>query len=124
MIGGVNTMKDIAPDILRQRLLIEAYYQAEIDQLRTETYLIEVAKHLSLRIYAKPIVHVTGDVGDNQGFDGFVPLIDSGIAVYVWTAKKFLSTVLYTCKEFEVEKAVEFVRCYFNTTGDIVWREF
>jgi S-adenosylmethionine decarboxylase len=120
----VNKMEDIAPDILRQRLLIEAYYQADIDQVRTENYLVEVAKHLGLRIYAKPIVHVTGDVGDNQGFDGFVPLIDSGISVYVWTAKKFVSTVLFTCKEFDVERAVEFVRQYFDTMNNIVWKEF
>ena len=120
----VKKMEDIAPDILRQRLLIEAYYQADIDQVRTENYLVEVAKHLGLRIYAKPIIHVTGDVGDNQGFDGFVPLIDSGISVYVWTAKKFMSTVLYTCKEFDVERAVVFVRHYFDTTSDIVWKEF
>lgn len=117
-------MIDIAPDILRQRLLIEAYYQADIDQAQTEKYLVEIAKHLDLRIYAKPIVHVTGDVGDNQGFDGFVPLIDSGISVYVWTAKKFVSTVLFTCKEFDADRAVEFVKCYFDTTNDIVWKEF
>jgi S-adenosylmethionine decarboxylase len=117
-------MKNIAPDIFRQRLLIEAYYQADIDQTLTENFLNEAAEHLGLRIYAKPIVHVTGDVGDNQGFDGFVPLVDSGIAVYVWTAKKFMSTVLYTCKEFDAEQAVEFVKRYFHTTDDIVWKEF
>jgi S-adenosylmethionine decarboxylase len=117
-------MKDIAPDIFRQRLLVEAYYQADIDRSLTERYLVEVAKHLDLRAYANPIVHVTGDVGKNQGFDGFVPLIDSGIAVYVWTAKKFMSTVLYTCKEFEVEHAVIFIKQYFDVTSDIVWKEF
>jgi S-adenosylmethionine decarboxylase len=117
-------MKDIAPDILRKRLLIEAYYQEEIDQVSTESFLTEVANHLGLRIYAKPIVHVTGDVGANQGFDGFVPLIDSGITVYVWTAKKFMSTVLYTCKEFDVVQAIEFVKKYFDTTNDIAWKEF
>jgi S-adenosylmethionine decarboxylase len=117
-------MRNIAPDIFRQRLHIEAYYQAEIDKHLTENFLIMVAHDLGLRAYAKPIVHVTGDVGGNQGFDGFVPLIDSGIAVYVWTEKKFMSTVLYTCKAFNVEQAVDFVKHYFNTTNDIVWREF
>ena len=117
-------MRDIAPDILRQRLLIEAYYRKDIDKAQTETYLIEIAKHLCLRIYAEPIVHATGDIGDNQGFDGFVPLIDSGISVYVWTSKKFISTVLYTCTEFDVKQAVEFVQCYFDTTDDIVWKDF
>jgi S-adenosylmethionine decarboxylase len=117
-------MNDIAPDIFRQRLLVEAYYRADIDRILTEKYLIEVADSLGLQAYAEPIVHVTGDVGENQGFDGFIPLIDSGIAVYVWTAKKFMSTVLYTCKEFEVVRAVEFVRTYFDATGELVWKEF
>jgi S-adenosylmethionine decarboxylase len=121
---GVQQMKNIAPEIFRQRLLVEAYYQAHIDIILTEKYLIELAAHLGLSTYAKPIVHVTGDVGDNQGFDGFVPLVDSGIAVYVWTAKKFMSTVLYTCKEFEVERAVEFIEHYFNVTDEIVWKDF
>jgi S-adenosylmethionine decarboxylase len=67
---------------------------------------------------------LAGNVGDNQGLDGFVPLIDSGISVYVWTTKKFMSTVLFTCKEFEVQRAVEFVKNYFVATNDIVWKEF
>ena len=76
-------MRDIAPDILRQRLLIEAYYRKDIDKALTEPFLTEIAKYLDLRIYANPIVHVTGEAGKNQGFDGFVPLVDSGISVYV-----------------------------------------
>lgn len=117
-------MKDIAPDIFRQRMLIEAYYQADIDQPLTGDFLIKLAEHLDLRIYAEPIVHVTGDVGDNQGYDGFVPLIDSGISVYVWTAKKFMSTVLFTCKAFDTDRAVAFVKHYFETTDDMVWTTF
>jgi len=35
-----------------------------------------------------------------------------------------MSTILYTCKKFDVEKAIEFIKTYFNTTEEIVWKEF
>ncbi len=117
-------MNHIAPDILRQRLLIEAYYQAEIDQKKIIQFLKEIAGHLDLRIYAEPIVHVTEEGGPNQGYDGFVPLYDSGISVYVWTAKKFMSIILYTCKNFDINDAVAFVKNDFKTTDELEWKEF
>ena len=33
---------------------------------------------------------------ENAGFDAFVPLIDSGIPGYIWTAQNFPSVVIYT----------------------------
>jgi S-adenosylmethionine decarboxylase len=49
----------------------------------------------------------------NQGFDAFVPLIDSGISLYVWSQPRFLSVVAFTCKRFDTERAVEFTRDFF-----------
>ncbi len=50
----------------------------------------------------------------NQGFDAFVPLIDSGIALYVWGNARFFSTVIYTCKRFDAKKAVRCVKGFFK----------
>ena len=117
-------MENIAPDIIRQRLIIEAFYRSDMDKEKTEKFLVGIAKALDLKAYGDPTVYMTGEAGKNQGYDGFIPLIDSGICVYVWTAKKFMSSVLYTCKEFNPKKAVEFVKEYFDTTERIVWKEF
>ena len=35
-------MKNIAPDIYRQRLLIEAYYSVEITRERIEKYFVDI----------------------------------------------------------------------------------
>ena len=105
-------------------MLVEAYYQNDIYKQKIENFLLELPKHLDLKTYGFPTVHVTGEVGANEGFDGFVPLVDSVISVYVWSSKKFMSTILYTCKKFDVEKAIEFIKTYFNTTEEIVWKEF
>jgi len=109
-------MRDLAPDIVRQRLLIEGYYSIDVDRPTVEKHLIEVAKHLGLRAYARPIVHAPAGAGkdDNEGFDAFVPLIDSGISIYVWSRKRFFAAVLFTCKSFDVESALAITRNVFG----------
>ena len=54
--------------------------------------------------------------GDNEGYDAFVPLIDSGISLYVWTGPQFLSVVTFTCKAFDAERAVDVTREFFAMT--------
>lgn len=78
-------MKDLAPKILRQRLLIEGIYSIEVDREFVESFLLGIASHLGLRTYGSPMIHAPGGLGkeENEGFDAFVPLIDSGISLYV-----------------------------------------
>jgi len=118
-------MKDLAPQITRKRLLIEATYTISVDEPVVREYLLELAKTLDLRTYGEPIIHSPSGDGKevNQGFDAFVPLIDSGIALYIWSNEKFLSCVLYTCKDFSTEKTIEFTRGFFKTS-QLEYQEF
>jgi S-adenosylmethionine decarboxylase len=115
-------MRDLAPDIFRQRLLIEGYYSGEMTAGRVRDYLVGVAAHLELRTYADPIVFAPADgMGEeNAGFDAFVPLIDSGIAAYIWSRREFFSVLLYTCKGFDEAAAVTFTTKWFEARGDVV----
>jgi S-adenosylmethionine decarboxylase len=118
-------MRDLAPDITRQRLLIEGRYGAPIDAAAVEAYLLDLAAHLQLRTYGRPIVHAPGGAGkdENEGFDAFIPLIDSGISLYVWTRKRFFAAVLFTCKRFDVDQALSFTRTFF-AAADLEHRSF
>lgn len=118
-------MRDLAPDILRQRLLIEGYFTTQVDRLAVEAYLTGIATELALRAYDAPIVHDPGGIGkpENQGYDAFIPLIDSGISLYVWTEARFLACVAFTCKAFDSDRAVEFTSSFFRM-GDIAWQAF
>jgi S-adenosylmethionine decarboxylase len=109
-------MRDLAPDITRQRLLIEGRYERELDAEAVAAYLVELASHLGLRTYGQPIVHAPGGAGkdENQGFDAFIPLIDSGISLYVWTSQRFFAAVLFTCRQFEVDAALAFTRTWLR----------
>jgi S-adenosylmethionine decarboxylase len=61
------------------------------------------------------MIYSPGGAGrdENQGFDAFQPLIDSGISLYVWTGPRFLAVVIFTCKHFDAEAAVEVTREFF-----------
>ena len=119
-------MKDIAPDILRQRLLIEGYYSITVTPQVVEQYLFELAQHLNLRAYERPRVFSPSAKGkpENQGYDAFMPLIDSGISVYVWSAQTFYSAVLFTCKTFSVSDAVEFTSEFFKSGERTAYMSF
>lgn len=105
----------IAPDIFRKRLLIEGYFRTEVSADVLRRYFAHITRELGLRTYGDPIIHRTSGEGKavNEGYDGFVPLIDSGIYIAVWVNPKFLSTILYTCGEFDEVRAVELVREFF-----------
>jgi S-adenosylmethionine decarboxylase len=113
----MSDIKNLAPDILRQRLLIEGTFSVDIDKDKIAAYLSGLAEHLELRTYGKPTIHATSGAGkaENEGFDAFVPLIDSGISLYVWSEKRFFATLLFTCKEFSNEDAVSYTREFFQT---------
>jgi S-adenosylmethionine decarboxylase len=109
-------MPNIAPDIFRKRLLIEGYYTIEIAEETIKNFFSYITGELSLKTYGEPIVHTTSGVGkeSNQGYDAFVPLIDSGIYMGVWANQKFLSLIIYTCKDFNERDAFEKKKTFFQ----------
>jgi S-adenosylmethionine decarboxylase len=113
-------MARIAPEIFRKRLLIEGYFaRAVLDADAIRAYFTLITSLLGLRTYGEPIVHVTGGQGKaaNEGYDAFVPLIDSGIYVCVWSARRFASVILYTCAEFDDAAATSATRDFFELTA-------
>src|SRR5262245_26532620 len=109
-------MPGFAPEILRQRLLVEGYYTRDVDEAGVEEFLHGVAAHLELRSYGKPAIFAPSGLGkqEHEGYDAFLPLIDSGISVYVWTGPRFVSAVLFTCKTFDDDRAVAYVEDFFG----------
>ncbi|MCL1636074.1 hypothetical protein M2650_15730 [Luteimonas sp. SX5] len=106
----------IAPEIYRKRLLVEGYFRSEVTHDALLAYFARITGELGLRTYGEPIIHRTSGEGKaaNEGYDGFVPLIDSGIYIAAWINPRFLSTVIYTCADFDEDRAVEVVRDFFR----------
>ena len=113
---NTTPLTDIAPEIFRKRLLVEGYFTVAVTEDILRDYFSRITSKLGLRTYGDPIIHKTSGAGKevNEGFDGFVPLIDSGIYIAVWVKPKFLSTIIYTCGEFDEHKAVSLVKEIFR----------
>jgi S-adenosylmethionine decarboxylase len=111
-------MKDLAPDIKRKRYLMEGFYEIPVDEDSIKQFFHLLCKSLHLRMYCDPIIFSPAGMGkeENQGYDVFVPLIDSGISLYVWSNRKFLSCVIYTCKDFDEKKALSEMKKYFKVS--------
>jgi len=112
----ILTMKDLAPDIIRKRFVIEGFVDINVDKAVITGYFKKVTDDLSLRMYGEPIIFSPGGEGkeENQGYDAFVPLIDSGISLYFWSSRKFLSVVIYTCKDFDEDIALKTTSQFFK----------
>jgi S-adenosylmethionine decarboxylase len=111
-----TALTGIAPEIFRKRLLVEGYYTSDMSAEVLRGFFESITGGLGLRTYGEPIVHRTSGQGQqsNEGYDAFVPLIDSGIYIAAWVGPRFLSTVIYTCAPFDEDRAVELVRDFFR----------
>jgi hypothetical protein len=121
------TYYNMAPAIVRQRLLIEGYWSEQVDEPFIYQFLLDLPAHLGLRTYGEPAVYSPqSGMGReaNAGWDAFVPLVDSGISAYFWAKPKFFSVVVYTCTKFDTDAAVAFVRERLGVGGEIARLEF
>ncbi|OIO24870.1 hypothetical protein AUJ14_05420 [Candidatus Micrarchaeota archaeon CG1_02_55_22] len=118
-------MKDLAPDIVRQRCLVEGFASRKVVEADIRDYFKSVTGRLGLRAYGEPTIFSPGGIGKdgNQGFDAFIPLIDSGISLYYWASRDFVSIVIYTCKSFDEAVAVEATKEFFGFK-DAAWQSF
>ena len=121
------SLKDLAPGVFRQRLLVEGFYGGEMTEARVRACLLQLAGALDLRTYGDPVVFQPANgmgKDENAGFDAFVPLIDSGISAYFWVSASFFSILLYTCKGFDTDTAVARSRQLLDVQGEIVTHSF
>jgi hypothetical protein len=121
------SLKDLAPTVFRQRLLVEGYFSGNMTEERVRSCLLDLAAALNLRTYGEPVVfRPASGMGkeENAGFDAFVPLIDSGISGYFWVGASFFSILLYTCKGFDDDAAIALLRELLGCHGEMVAHSF
>lgn len=114
-------MKNLAPDVYRQRLVIEARYGVEVTREMVKEFLLGLARELKMTLHpdlAGPIVtSATGKAkAIHDGYEGIVIWVESGASVYIWERFQFLTVDIYTCAPFEAKKAVDFTANFFKTT--------
>ncbi len=51
---------------------------------------------------------------DKTGLSGWVPLVDSSIVIHTLTKRDFISVDVYSCREFDQKRVLEFTKKYFE----------
>jgi len=104
-------MKDLAPDIHRQRLVIEGVPARPISADQIIAYLSSLSGVLEMNALMVPMTHLS----PKFGWAGWVHWETSGAHFYAWEVPQlFFSVDIYTCKPFRDEAAVEFTRTMFE----------
>ncbi len=105
---------DLAPSILRQRLVIEGYPEKSITAHEIEEYLSELSNVCGMTTLLDPVTHCS----DTYGWAGWIHWETSGAHFYAWDRPVlFFSVDIYTCKAFSPEDAVEFTQEFFQATS-------
>ena len=111
---------DLAPTIIRQRLVIEGTRERPINAQEIRDYLLSLSQVCAMKVLLDPVTHRA----DRFGWAGWVHWETSGAHFYAWEQPSvFFSVDVYTCKAFDAKQAVEFTREYFGA-DEIVAKEF
>ena len=113
-------MKDLAPSIFRQRLVIEGLVSKPVEDVDIRHYLKELSPTLGMSLLNEPVTHRS----PKYGWSGWVHWETSGAHFYAWEQPcLFFSVDIYTCKQFAVRTALDFTRNFFRPT-ELVHKEF
>ena len=116
-------MQDLAPEIHRQRLVIEGYPQAPIAASDIRDYLSKMSEITEMTVLQDPVTNHSS----RYGWAGWIHWETSGAHFYAWEQPRlFFSVDIYTCKAFSAAAAVEFTREFFGIDDPdaVVFKEF
>lgn len=118
--GDDDVFVDLAPTIVRQRLVVEGIPAVAVTDADIRRYLRELADVTDMVPLMEPVTHRS----PTYGWAGWTHWETSGAHFYAWDQPDlFFSVDIYTCKAFDAGSAVELTRDFFDTSA-ITWREF
>lgn len=113
-------MRDLAPTIVRQRLVVEGTVVAPVTAEKIVEYLKAIGPLAHMRVLTEPVTHES----PLYGWAGWVHWETSGAHFYAWDQPVlFFSVDMYACRAFAPETIVEFTREFFAAT-DVVSHGF
>ena len=112
-------MRDLAPEICRQRLVVEGLNDRPITDADIRGYLNALSTTIDMVTLLEPMTHKS----PQYGWAGWIHWETSGAHFYAWDDPKFFSVDIYTCKPFAAEDAVTFTEKFF-AASQIVFKEF
>jgi hypothetical protein len=105
---------DLAPEIYRQRAVIEGYPNNLLGANEIKEYLKGLSTTLKMKTLMEPVTHRS----DTYGEAAWIHWETSGAHFYAWDQPRlFFSVDIYTCKPFDISDAVEYTKKFFNISN-------
>jgi S-adenosylmethionine decarboxylase len=114
--------EDLAPDIYRQRLVIEGTLHNIFLPEDMTRYAKEISNVLDMELITSPVLNYE----PRYGWCAFVHWKESGMHIYTWDNRvpKFFSVDIYTCKKFNLMDAIRYTEDFFaENLIKITWKE-
>lgn len=112
-------MRDLCPEIIRQRLIIEWIIDYDIVEQQIKEYLVHIWELADMVILSDAVTHRS----DKYWRSGRIHRETSWAHFYAWEQpKKFFSVDMYTCKSFDIKPIVEFTKTFFQAI-DLEYKE-
>jgi len=109
-------MKNICPEIFRQRLIIEGKYTTKPTRTSVKKFLVDLSKKLKMTIIYGPVIKdVAGDFNPkHKGLEVVLIWAESGASLYIWDHFNFFTMDIYTCKKFNPKDVLTLVKKFFG----------
>jgi len=121
-MDGNNKYTDLAPNITRQRLIIEGTLKSPFSGKKMSKYCEGMTEVLKMTAVTAPTCNYDSD----YGWCAYMHWKESGIHIYAWDEHEppFFSVDIYTCRSFEPKSPVEYTREFFGKNLiSITWKE-
>ncbi len=121
----MSVLKNLLPQVKRRRVFIEGFYNVEVDRPLIERFFNELAETLSMVPITEPIIF-SPDFRNHpihKGLAGYMGWVESGVSLYTWREFKFFTVDIYTCKDFDLDRALKVID-KFLIPSVIVYEEF
>ena len=114
--------RDLAPDICRQRIVVEGTLHNPFTPEGMTQYCQEITKVLNMTAVTTPVCNYDS----HYGWCAYMHWKESGMHIYGWDDRKppFFSIDIYTCKEFSNASVINFTEEFFgDNLIEVAWKE-
>ncbi len=117
-----NNWVDLAPDICRQRMVLEGTLHNAFGPWEQKIY----CKEISVVLDMTPVDEPKTSFAEEYGWCCFMHWKESGMHIYSWDHKrpKFFSIDIYTCKKFDPQHVINYTREFFgDNLINVTWKD-
>lgn len=121
-------MKNLAPNLVRQRVIVEAIPREFILPPRIREYLFGLAGVTKMEVLSGPHIYPALDMGCGAGYGSWTHWKTSGSTFYSYRAfppqlpHPLITLDCYTCKPFDPQAVVRYTHEFFDPIN-LDWME-